>query len=136
MTTAITGGCLCGALRYAVSGQPVTHLVCHCTHCQKQTGSAFSTVFGVLEDQITMMRGGTRSYQDCGKSGRMVERHFCGTCGAPLFSKAEAAPGMLLVKAGSLDEAQIFVPAMHIWTRSKQAWVDTGGLPNFAANPS
>lgn len=133
MTT--TGGCLCGAVRYEVKGDPAIQLVCHCSHCQKQAGSAFSTIMGVPEAALTVTKGEATSYVDRGESGKAVERQFCGTCGSPLFSKVEVSPGMVWIKVGTLDDTSAFSPAAHIWTKSKQAWVDTGAVPAFETNP-
>ena len=129
------GGCLCGKVRYGFDGEPAAAMVCHCTHCQKQSGSAFSTIIGVPESALEV-RGTPTSYADSGESGKSVERIFCGTCGSPLISKVEVAPGMAWIKAGTLDDTGLFDPAMHIWTRSKQCWVDTGELPAFDTNPA
>ena len=133
-TSALQGGCLCGAVRYTISGEPAASLVCHCTHCQKQSGSAFSTILGAAEGAVEVA-GTPASYVDHGESGKAVERQFCGTCGSPLFSRVAVSPGMLWVKAGTLDDPAGFMPAAHIWTRSKQCWVETGDLPAFATNP-
>ena len=129
------GGCLCGKVRYGFDGEPAAAMVCHCTHCQKQSGSAFSTIIGVPESALEV-EGTPASYADSGESGKSVERIFCGTCGSPLISKVEVAPGMAWIKAGTLDDTGLFDPAMHIWTRSKQCWVDTGELPAFDTNPA
>ncbi|QYJ08625.1 GFA family protein [Qipengyuania flava] len=110
-------------------------MVCHCTHCQKQSGSAFSTIVGVPEGQVAIT-GEVSRYKDSGESGKSVERQFCGTCGSPLFSKVEVSPGLLWVKAGTLDDTSAFAPTAHLWTRSKQDWVDTGDVPAFETNPS
>lgn len=129
------GGCLCGKVRYGFEGEPAAAMVCHCTHCQKQSGSAFSTIIGVPESALEV-DGAPTSYADSGESGKSVERIFCGTCGSPLISKVEIAPGLAWIKAGTLDDTGLFDPAMHIWTRSKQCWVDTGELPAFDTNPA
>lgn len=128
------GGCLCGAVRYRIEGAPAAALVCHCRHCQKQSGSAFSTILGVAEDALAIT-GTPASYADRGASGKAVERQFCGSCGSPLFSLVEVSPGMVWIKAGTLDDPADFTPAAHIWTQSKQCWVDTGAVPAFATNP-
>lgn len=128
------GGCLCGAVRYTIEGEPATALVCHCTHCQKQSGSAFSTILGVPEARFALT-GDPLTYCDSGESGQAVERVFCGICGSPLISRVAMAPGVVWVKAGTLDDSSGFAPAAHIWTRSKQCWVETGAVPAFATNP-
>jgi hypothetical protein len=135
MTDTKTGGCLCGAVRYEFSGDPAMQAVCHCSHCQKQAGSAFSTIIGVPDANVTVTQGATKSYIDHGESGKTVERQFCGTCGSPLFSLVEVMPGMTFIKTGTLDDTSFFKPAVHVWAKSKQDWVDTGTVPAFATNP-
>ena len=107
MPEVMSGGCLCGAVRYEVQSEPLMQLVCHCSHCQKQAGSAFSTIVGVVEQAVTVTKGAATSYVDHGESGKAVERQFCGTCGSPLFSKVEVSPGMIWVKSGTLDDSKI-----------------------------
>ena len=129
------GGCLCGAVRYSVAGDPAMQVVCHCSHCQKQAGSAFSTIIGVPSAALEVTAGEPKSYMDKGESGGAVERRFCGNCGSPLFSLVETVPDMVFVKTGTLDDTDFFRPALHLWTRSKQCWVDTGDVPAVATNP-
>ena len=131
-----SGGCLCGAVRYEVSSDPAVQLVCHCSHCQKQAGSAFSAIAGVPEAALSLTKGVVKNYTDHGESGRPVERQFCGNCGSPLFSKVEVAPGMIWIKLGTFDETDWFAPAAHIWTKSKQPWVELGTVPAFETSPS
>lgn len=135
MSETRTGGCLCGAVRYAVAGDPAMQLVCHCTHCQKQAGSAFSEIVGVAESALAITHGSPASYADSGESGQPVERQFCGACGSPLFSKVAVSPGLVWIKVGTFDDCSWFAPAAHIWTRSKQPWVELGEVPAFATNP-
>lgn len=130
-----TGGCLCGAVRYAAAGEPAMQVVCHCTHCQKQSGSAFSTIVGYPDAAVRMTHGAPTVYRDRGESGQAVERRFCGMCGSPLFSIVAVAPGMTFIKSGTLDDTSGFAPAAHIWAKSKQCWVDTGAVPAFERNP-
>ena len=134
MTHSSEGGCLCGAIRYEITGDPEMSIVCHCTHCQKQSGSAFSTIIGVPEGAITI-HGAPSTYADTGDSGGAVIRQFCGNCGSPLFSLVDNAPGMVFVKSGTLDDTAGFAPAMHIWGKSKQHWVETGAAPLFDTMP-
>lgn len=134
MSQTMTGGCLCGAVRYEVSGAPAAQMVCHCSHCQKQTGTAFSSIMGVVQDQVAIT-GELASYADAGESGKAVNRKFCPRCGSPICSEVEVAPGMVWIKTGTLDDPAAFYPQVHIWTRSKQGWVETGAVPAFETNP-
>ena len=108
------GGCLCGNARYRFEGEPVMVGVCHCRHCQKQSGAPFSVVAGVAEGAFSLI-GATTTFLDQGDSGSTVERIFCPSCGSPLVSKIGAMPGMVFVKAGTLDDPTALVPAFEVY---------------------
>ncbi len=134
MSEGMTGGCLCGQVRYSVAGQPLMQAVCHCRNCQKQAGSAWSMIAGVPEAALAVT-GTVKTYEDHGDSGGAVLRQFCPDCGSPLFSRVGSAPGLVFVKAGTLDDTSGFQPQVQVWTRSRQHWVDLGDLPGFDTNP-
>jgi len=117
-----TGGCLCGAIRYELASPPGMAAVCHCTHCQKQSGGVFSTNLVVPEGDY-VQHGETKVYQDTGDSGQPVFRHFCGSCGSPILSKVAAMPGLYMVKAGTLDDFSGITPAIEVYTDHAAAWV-------------
>lgn len=119
-----SGGCLCGGVRYEFTADPAMTAVCHCTHCQKTSGSAFSVVLGVASDSVVVTKSDTlATYKDTGTSGKPVLRKFCSACGAPVISDAAAVPGILFIKAGTLDDTSAISPGLHIWTDSAQSWV-------------
>lgn len=119
-----SGGCLCGGVRYEFTADPAMTAVCHCTHCQKTSGSAFSVVLGVASDSVVVTKSDTlATYKDTGTSGKPVLRKFCSACGAPVISDAAAFPGILFIKAGTLDDTSAVSPGLHIWTDSAQSWV-------------
>lgn len=115
------GGCLCGAVRYSVTGDIITQVVCHCRNCQKQAGSAFSVLFLAAEGDVTVT-GELRTYEDTGDSGDKVMRQFCPICGSPIFSLLPGMPGVKIVKAGTLDDPAWLEPKMHVWCDSAQPW--------------
>ncbi len=115
------GGCLCGRIRYEVSAAPLGQAVCHCTHCQRQAGSAFS-VLVVVPAAALKIEGVPAVYEDKGDSGARVERHFCGHCGSPIYSGLPASPGAVFLKAGSLDDTSGLDPKLHVWCDSARAW--------------
>ena len=119
-----TGGCLCGAVRYTTSWPPLMVGTCHCKHCQRQAGSAFSILVAVPRDGLTF-EGTLTQYDDDSASGNPVYRKFCGTCGSPVFTETPGgdAQGMMFIKAGTLDESKDLVPTVHFWTSSAQDWV-------------
>lgn len=132
----IAGACLCGSIRYDCSAEPMMTVVCHCTHCQKQTGTSFSVLVAVPEETLNIT-GSTKVFQDTGGSGKPVMRHFCPDCGSPIFSKVSALQDRLFLKAGTLDDTSWLEPTAHIYCDSAQSWVDIAdNVPQFAAAPN
>ena len=126
------GGCLCGAVRYVLKSDPLMTAVCHCTHCQRQSGGVFSTNVGVPEAAY-VQTGETKVFTDKGDSGLAVWRHFCPECGSPIISKVEAMPGLVLVKAGTLDDMSGLTPSVEVYTDHAAEWVSPiAGARRFA----
>ena len=134
MTDVATGGCLCGAVRYEAAGEPAFKLACHCRDCQKQNGTSFSVTAVYPEDAVTY-EGELTTYVGKSDGGNDVLRLFCGTCGSPIFSKPSMFKGLTMVKAGTLDDAENFVPQTHAWTRSKHKWIDLGDAKIYETQP-
>lgn len=130
-----TGGCLCRRVHYKLSGEPIVVAVCHCTHCQKQSGGAFSVNLLVQESQLDIS-GTLKTFADKGDSGAAVLRRFCSDCGSPIISVLGSTPGMVALKAGTLDDTSDIKPAVQIWCESQQNWVKLSPeLPAFPQNP-
>ncbi len=120
----VTGQCLCGAVRYEIDNEPAITGVCHCKNCQRQAGSAFSTLAGVPKTEFSLVSGEPKLYRDGDtESGNEVERYFCGDCGSPIYSVIPGAPDDLYLKTGTLDDTGTFKPQFHAWCDSKQNWV-------------
>ncbi len=128
---ALKGGCLCGAVRYTFTDDPVFVGICHCTNCQKQSGAAFSVNVGVREDALDLT-GILKTYVDRGTSGGKVLRRFCPECGSPILTDVEAIPGLHIVKAGTLDDSSSLKPARQIFCASKHPWMPIlDGIPAY-----
>ncbi len=127
-----TGQCLCGNIKYEFPDDPAVAGVCHCKNCQRQAGSAFSTLAGVPKATFTMT-GEPKLYTDADTdSGNSVERYFCGNCGSPIYSVIPGQPDMLFLKTGTLDDTDGFKPMFHVWCSTKQNWVDLAeGVPQM-----
>lgn len=125
----LTGGCQCGALRYQVTGAPLTLYLCHCTECQKQSASAFGMSLWVRRADFALTAGTPRFWERRADSGRRLLCAFCDTCGSRVYHAASHDSEVLSLKAGSLDDTSGLRPVGHIWTRSRQPWVDTGDVP-------
>jgi hypothetical protein len=119
----ITGRCLCGSVTYSVDAEPVVQAVCHCTDCQRQTGSPFSVIVAVPRAALNVEGSTIASFTTTGEDhGKETERSFCSGCGAPVFSMAAVLPDLAFIKAGSLDDASWLEPAVEVWTSSAQPW--------------
>jgi hypothetical protein len=122
----ITGGCRCGQVRYSANAEPAFTGVCHCSSCQKETGTAFNIVIAVPQAALAI-QGSPKSYASKGDSGKTVVAKFCPNCGSTLLSEPELMPGMTIVRAGTLDDTSWLKPTMEIYCDSKQPWVELGG---------
>jgi hypothetical protein len=120
MKTPFTGGCMCGAIRYECSAEPIVMGNCHCRDCQRATGTAFAAAMLVPREAV-QISGDAKYYDVTGDSGNIVGRGFCPNCGSRLFSQPPI-PQLLGIMAGSLDDPSEFQPGMDIYTASAQHW--------------
>lgn len=119
----ITGRCLCGAVSYSVDAEPVWQGACYCTNCQRQTATAFSVVVGVPSSTLAVEGSTLASIKTVSEGYESTtERSFCSACGSPMFSTVESMPGVVFLKAGSIDDTSWIEPTVEIWTRSAQPW--------------
>ena len=124
-----TGGCLCGAVRYRITGPLRATSLCHCDSCRRATGgpSLAWAIFG--EDDVEITSGTLAVYE----SSPGVERGFCARCGTSLSYRRANRPGLFDVTTASLDDPQAFPPAVEIWTEERLSWEAVNpGLPQFA----
>ena len=132
----IVGGCLCGNVRYSSDAEPVMTAVCHCSHCQTQTSSAFSILVAVPKGSLRIEGKSLRAYETQGESGQPIIRKFCPNCGSPVVSDVAVTPDLEWIKAGTLDDTSWLQPQVHWWCDSAQPWVKINeAVPAFAGNP-
>lgn len=124
-----TGSCLCGNITYELEGDLLATAVCHCEHCQRQSGGAFSTNLVATVPQLKV-KGELKVYEDRGRTGDAVYvlRKFCGDCGSPIVSELMQPEGVIAVKAGTLDDRSEVMPNVQAWCEDKQPWVDLGDI--------
>ncbi|MBY8977605.1 GFA family protein [Rhodobacteraceae bacterium NNCM2] len=130
--TLLTGGCMCGAVRYSVETPSELHYLCHCTDCQKHGGTAWHSAIVVAAADFTVT-GETEIGTVTAESGRTIARHGCAKCHSHLFVTQWPIQERVSVKAGSLDDPAIFKPAFEIWTQSRVAWAPT--FPGMTSYP-
>jgi hypothetical protein len=134
MPTTFTGGCVCGAIRYECSAEPIAMFNCHCRDCQRVTGSAFSPVVYLPAKDFKITKGTPHYYSTSSEMGGENKRGYCAECGSRLFGGAtDEGQGVL---ASSLDDPSWFKPQMDIWTSDAQPWdhLDSS-LPQFEKYP-
>jgi hypothetical protein len=123
----MNGSCLCGKIRYRAEGDPVLTGVCHCAHCQKQTGTSYLVFVAVKRAGFSVVDGTPGIYETIGDSGKPVKRHFCRDCGSPVFSLIDVAPDFTMLPAGTLEDRSWVKPSMHLYCDSAQPWVRIDG---------
>jgi hypothetical protein len=122
----MTGGCLCGAVRYRAGGAPRRTTHCHCQHCRRSSGAPFVTWSEFEAPGFVFVSGTPASYE----SRPGVTRQFCAACGTQLTYRNADTPGSIDVTACSLDEAAGVVPEDHVWCDRMLPWIHLeDGLP-------
>jgi hypothetical protein len=106
----ISGGCLCGKVRFKVTGEPWRVGVCHCLDCRKHSGSLFSAL-AVFPAEAVSIEGETRDH---------LGRHFCPDCGSSLFGISDDEIEFTL---GAFDAPDQFKPSYELWTVRREAWL-------------
>ena len=131
----ITGGCLCGAVRYTAEADPTTATVCHCRDCQKFTGSAFAALVLVRKEKLTL-NGTLKTFSSIGGSGNPILRHFCPECGSSIAEEPGTRPDILVLNVGTFDNPATAKPSREIFRDDALPWVEVhGDIHRFAKRP-
>lgn len=122
MAVELEGGCLCGAVRFRATQAPMRTLACHCTFCQKVTGSSYFAESMFPMDAVTFNGGKLSRYEHVSDgSGKKVFVHFCPTCGTTVSLTFERWPDVRGIARGCYDDPNAVTVSSHIWTRSAQS---------------
>jgi hypothetical protein len=120
----LRGHCLCGKVTYECDAEPLATAVCHCTDCQRQTGTSFSIIVAVPRDALRVEGDSLAEHRTVGTDSEQdVARQFCRDCGSPIVSLADATPALAYIKAGTLADASSLEPVLQVWCDSAQPWV-------------
>ena len=114
----LTGGCQCGAIRFAVSAAPAKISICHCRMCQKASGAPFASFADIEKSEFAWTRGKPASF----KSSSIAERDFCSACGTPLSFRRIDGP-RIEIMTGAFDRPDRLVPTRQYGTESRLGWV-------------
>ncbi len=130
------GGCFCGSVRYRLTAEPLTLYACHCTDCQRHTGSSFGLSMVVNRDAVEIHASKPRRYTAASPSGINRRGRFCGQCATRLWGEPVKFPQVLVLRPGTLDDTHWVRPVAHIWLRSAQPWVPIPeGVLRFERQP-
>ncbi len=117
----LEGGCHCGAVRYAVTGEPAHVAICHCSDCRKSAGAPMVSWAGYKEAEVTLLAGEVTRFNSSG----VVERSFCPRCGTGPFYRNEAMlPGLVDVQSATLDDPDMLPPKAQIQVADRLGWME------------
>ena len=130
------GQCACGSVKFEFDTDPGLIADCYCKDCQKSSGGAMATFFGIPKDDFTLISGRPKSFRYVAESGKTLDRNFCPDCGARLYSSdLESFPGMVFVTIGSLDRSDGIEPKLEMFTKRRLKWTKPLDVPQFTSMP-
>jgi hypothetical protein len=121
----VHGSCHCGTVRYEATVDPDRTAICHCTDCQKLTGSAYRVSVPAQEGSLRLLAGTPSVYVKVGDSGSRRVQEFCPNCGSPLFTYDADAPKVFGLRVGCIDERAALTPRKQKWCRSALPWTES-----------
>lgn len=129
----LTGGCHCGAVRYEVDGEAITHALCHCTDCRRHAGAPMVGWTMYPEAAVKVTKGKTKTYA----SSTHGRRQFCPDCGTGLFySNAQILPGIVDIQSATYDDPNAIPARIHIQVAERIGWMaQAHALPQFERYP-
>ncbi len=121
MPVKLTGGCLCGSVRYETNVEPQFSIHCCCRQCQQITGTGHASQFALPKAQVSIT-GELKTYRLAADSGNIVSSAFCPDCGSPIFKTSSGYPDNVFFHAATLDDPSLFNPQVVVWSKNKQPW--------------
>jgi hypothetical protein len=131
----ITGSCLCGQVKYEISGSPMFSAHCCCNSCKKASGADHITAAFFTADQVKM-EGQVSTYSMVADSGNTSNRHFCPNCGSRMYSTNSAREGVMGLQVGTMDNPKGIKPRAVVYARDRNEWdAFNDALPRFDKMP-
>jgi hypothetical protein len=122
MSKSYTGGCACGAIRYEIPSEPVSHVHCQCRDCQQMSGTGHGSYLAFLGRADVKLKGNAKTWDFVGDSGNMKTRAFCGDCGSPVYMTFSSNPDVFVIHAASLHDPGRFNPQKVMYNSRQHAW--------------
>lgn len=117
----ISGGCLCGAVRYEGDATPMFQLRCYCVDCRKTSGAGHAASMVVGADEV-VISGRTEVFKSKADSGSEVSRAFCPTCGSQVYARNSGMPQAIALRAATLDDPAAFSPQIAVFASRAPEW--------------
>ncbi len=128
--------CQCGALAIRCLGEPLKVSLCHCTQCQKRSGSLFGVAAFFPAERVEQLSGDARTYSRASDSGFDVSFHFCPACGTSLWWEPERMPGLVAVAVGAFADRNFPMPDQAVWSEASHPWLELPEeVESHARNP-
>ena len=129
----LEGGCHCGAVRYAVEGEPKHVAICHCSDCRRSSGAPMVSWAAYAEAEFALTQGALARFSSNGTA----TRDFCPKCGTGIaYRNQQALPGLVDVQSATLDDPAALVPQAQIMVAERIGWMeDLGSMHTFEAFP-
>ena len=119
----LTGGCMCGQVKYQITEKPLFTQACHCKDCKVLTGSSYVVNSSILENTL-IVEGEVSSAELKAGSGASCKTYFCAKCGTYVYADYDSAVKRLTVRTKTLDSPEKFPPQVHIFTKDKDPWLN------------
>ena len=130
------GSCQCGNVQYQIVEDPLITYNCHCRECQKLSTSAFSLSMLLMRSGLEILSGDLQSWERPADSGSTALCWFCPTCGNRIYHENPAAPELIRLKPGTLEDTSELNPVAHLWTCREQPWMKRiSELPRMETQP-
>ena len=114
MTEGFRGQCLCGAVTFESSSDPMFQANCHCDDCRRSGGSVYAS-FAFVDETNLKISGKTKTYESLSDAGNTMTRHFCSTCGSHVYHSNSKAPSRLGIRVGLIESADWFQPQANVY---------------------
>lgn len=132
----VEGGCQCGAVRYRLTGAPLSVYNCHCKDCQRFSGAGWTMSMPIARERVELIAGNLNAYDSIADSGRVVRMLSCPRCNTRVWNEPLSAPAILVLRPGTLDDMSWAVSIGNIWTDSALPWAQIDpALTNFPGQP-
>ena len=131
------GGCLCGSVRYQVTGAPEVASICHCRYCQLRSGSAFAVSVYFTQDQVQLGHGAVKTHELTTASGRAFDTRFCTKCGTTVWWTIGTRPNSIGISGGTFDPPSFWYDIdREVFTRSRAAFISINSPEQCETHPA